>query len=131
MLASQGWNLIFRRSLSPAEFEEWQRLTALFPSLSTARDSVIWPLSSSGRFSVKSLYSKHVGGTPTNRFSQVWKARLPPKIKIFLWQAFGRWLPSADQIRKRNGLGSQFCVLCGAVEDTEHIFFHCNLAKLI
>uniref|UniRef100_M8C7Z5 Reverse transcriptase zinc-binding domain-containing protein n=1 Tax=Aegilops tauschii TaxID=37682 RepID=M8C7Z5_AEGTA len=112
-LASQGWNLAFRRSLSPVEFEDWQRLTALFPTLSTVRDSVLWPLSASGRFSVKSLYSKLVGGTPTSRFSQVWKARIPPKIKIFLWQAFRGRLPSADQIRKRNGPGSQFCALCG------------------
>ena len=27
-LASQGWNLAFRRSLSPVEFEDWQRLRA-------------------------------------------------------------------------------------------------------
>ena len=130
-LASQGWNLAFRRSLSPVEFEDWQRLTALFPTLSTVRDSVLWPLSASGHFSVKSLYSKLVGGTPTNRFSQIWKARIPPKIKIFLWQAFRGRLPSADQIRKRNGPGSQFCALCGDVEDSDHIFFHCHLAKLI
>ena len=57
--------------------------------------------------------------------------RLPLKIKIFLWQAFRGRLPSADQIHKRNGPGSQFCALCGELEDTEHIFFHCALAKLI
>ena len=55
----------------------------------------------------------------------------PPKIRIFLWQAFRGRLPSADQIRKRNGPGSQFCALCGDVEDSDHIFFHCHLAKLI
>ena len=90
MLASQGWNLAFRRSLSPVEFEDWQRLTALFPTLSTVRDSVLWPLSASGRFSVKSLYSKLVGGAPTSRFSKVWKARIPPKIKIFFVASLSR-----------------------------------------
>ena len=70
-LAANGWDLDFRRSLSPEEFEDWQRLTAVFPSLSTNMDLVIWPHSSPGRFSVKSLYSKLIGGTPTNKFTQV------------------------------------------------------------
>ena len=56
---------------------------------------------------------------------------MPPKIKIFLWQAFRGRLPAADQIRKRNGPGSEFCHLCGALENTDHIFFHCVLAKFV
>ena len=37
--------------------------------------------------------------------------------------------PVADQIKKRNGPGSNRCQLCGAMENTDHIFFHCSLAK--
>lgn len=101
-LSANNWDLAFRRSLSPEEFEDWQRLFALFPTLSETVDSVVWPHISSGHFSVKSLYSRLVGGSPTNRFSQVWRVCVPPKIKIFLWQAFRGRLPAADQIRKRN-----------------------------
>ena len=55
----------------------------------------------------------------------------PLKIKILLWQVIRGRLPAADQIRKRNGPGSEFCTLCGAVENTKHIIFNCVLTKLI
>ena len=92
---------------------------------------MVWPHSSSGRFLVKSAYSKLIAGTRTDKFKYIWSARIPPKIKIFLWQAHCRKLPAADQIKKRNGPGSDSCQLCGALENTEHIFFHCSLAKFI
>ena len=121
-LSAQGWVLDFRRSLSPVELEDWQRLTACFPLLSEEEDSVFWPHSPSGRFSVKSAYSHLIAGVRTGKFKLIWSARIPPKIKIFLWQALRRKLPAADQIKKRNGPGSDSCHLCGALEDTEHIF---------
>ena len=130
-VAANNWDLAFRRALSPEELEEWQSLSALFPVLSEEADSVVWPLTASGIFSVKSLYSRLIGGTTSARFSCVWKSKVPPKIKIFLWQAFRGRLPSADQIKKRNGPGSEFCNLCGALENSNHIFFNCVLAKLV
>ena len=81
---ANNWDLAFRRSLSPEELEHWQSLSAYFPSLSEAPDSVVWPHSSSGRFSVKSLYTRLIGGAPSNRFSSIWHYRVPLKIKIFL-----------------------------------------------
>ena len=122
-LSAHDWVLDFRHSLSPVELDDWQRLTASFPLLSEEDDSVVWPLSALGRFSVKSAYSKLVSGARTAKFKDIWPARIPPKIKNFLWQAFRRKLPAADQIRKRNGSGSDRCALCGALENTEHIFF--------
>ena len=40
------------------------------------------------------------------------------------------WLRYSDQIRKRNGPGSDCCAPCGQREDTKHIFFTYVLAKL-
>ena len=71
-VAANNWDLAFRRALSPEELEDWQSLSALFPTLSEIPDSVVWPLTTSGRFSVKSLYSKLIGGSPINRFSNIW-----------------------------------------------------------
>ena len=126
-LSAQGWVLDFRRSLSPVELEDWHRLIACFPLLSEEEDSVVWPLSSSGRFSVKSAYSKLIPGGHSVKFKDIWSARIPPKIKIFLWQAVRGKLSAADQIKKRNGPGSDRCVLCGGLENTEHIFFNLYL----
>lgn len=130
-VAANNWDLAFRRSLTPEELEDWQSLSAFLPLLSETPDSVVWPHSASSRFLVKSLYARLIGGVPSNRFSCIWRSKVPPKVKIFLWQAFRGQLPAADQIRKRNGPGSEFCALCGGVEYTEHIFFHCVWAKLV
>ena len=87
-LSVHNWDLDFRRSLSPAELDDWQRLTACFPLLSEEDDSVVWPYSSSGHFSVKSAYAKLSSGAHTVKFKDIWLVRIPPKIKIFMWQAF-------------------------------------------
>lgn len=98
--------------------------------LSESADSVTWRHSLSGHFSVKSLYHKMLRGLALMRFNGVWKARVPLKVRIFMWQAMRGRLWAADQIRKRNGPGSEFCSLCGLVENTDHIIFRCPLARL-
>lgn len=132
-LSRNNWDLGLRRSLSPEELGDWHRLAALFLVLSEDVDSVSWPHTASGKFSVKSLYARLIYENPSTKFKQFWAARIPPKIKVFLWQAFRARLPSADQIQKQNGPGSAFCALCSTIEDTNHIFFHfhCVLAKLV
>ena len=130
-LSLNNWDLDLRRTLSPEELEDWHHLTTCFPLLSEEEDSMVWPHSASGRFSVKSLYAKLISGSPTSKFKCIWSSRIPPRIKIFLLQAFRGNLPAADQIRKRNGPGSDRCALCGELENTEHIFFRCSLAKFV
>ena len=96
--------------------------------LSEIVDSIVWPRTSSGRFSVMSLYNKLVLGFVPNRFRGIWKACIPLKIKIFMWQAFREKLLAVDQIRKHNRSGSDFFA---AVEDTDHILFRCLLALML
>ena len=122
-LSHNGWDLGFRRSLSPVELGDWHRLVAMFPALSKEADSVSWPHTVSGKFTIKSLYNRIISGSTTSKFKRIWTARVPPKIKIFLWQAFRARLPLADQIQKRNGPGSAHCAMCFSLEDTNHIFF--------
>ena len=54
---------------------------------------------------------------------------IPLKIRIFLWQLARKRLPCNENIRQRKGPSNGRCVLCGDVEDTNHIFFTCTLAK--
>jgi hypothetical protein len=61
-------------------------------------------------------------------FKDVWKTRVPPRIRIFLWQLIRGRLPSSDQVAKRMGPSNGLCSLCGDVEDCNHIFFTCPLA---
>lgn len=57
-------------------------------------------------------------------------ARVPLKIKIFMWQAIRGRLPVADQIPKCNGPTSEFCALYDAREDLDHTIFKCDFAAL-
>lgn len=43
----------------------------------------------------------------------VWKAKLPLKIKIFLWQVCNNKVQSAEQLRKRNWPGDLDCKMLG------------------
>ena len=61
-LAAANLAFGFRRLLSPVELEDWHPLTAYLPVLSKGRDEVVWTLTRSGVFSVKSLYAVLVDG---------------------------------------------------------------------
>lgn len=89
-LASHNWDLGMRRALTPEELVDRQAHTVLLPSLSETTYQISWPHSSYGRFPVKSLYLKLSHGRPTPRFKGLYRACIPLKIQIFLWQAIRR-----------------------------------------
>lgn len=99
--------------------------------LSLGADVVSWDLATSEKFSVKSLYDKLTEGSALDIARGLWKAGLPLKIKIFLWQMFRNRLPTADNVAKRNGPSYGSCVVCGLNEDANHALFQCVLAKFV
>ena len=94
-------------------------------------DTVSWSLTSSGKFLVKSIYAKLTEGPTLDIARGLWKASIPLKIKVFLWQLFYDRLPSSNNIAIRHGPSDGSCALCGAHEDANHIFFNCHLAVLL
>ncbi|KAK1648684.1 hypothetical protein QYE76_066489 [Lolium multiflorum] len=79
-------------------------------------------------FSAKSVYYGLTQGASVSHFRDVWRARVPPKIKVFLWQLIWGKLPSSEQVAKRHGPSNGRCSLCGEMEDCNHIFFTCHMA---
>jgi hypothetical protein len=126
-----SWNIHFRRSFGPSERENWVtllgELTAFHPS--EGQDSVSWALEPSGRFSTRSLYQKLVQGAAVAHAKDVWKIACPLKVRIFIWQLARGRLPANDQIRHRHGPSDGLCKLCHTIEDVQHIFFNCPLAR--
>lgn len=59
----------------------------------------------------------------------LWKAATPLKVKIYLWQLSRNRLSSSQNIAKRHDPSIGNCVICSVVEDANHIFFHCPLAR--
>jgi hypothetical protein len=61
--------------------------------LNSNLDSVIWALESNKRFSTKYLYRFLTDyGVASKMAGYIWKAKLPLKIKVFLWQIFNNKL---------------------------------------
>jgi transcription elongation factor Elf1 len=58
----------------------------------------------------------------------IWKAKLPLKVKIFLWKVCNDKIQSTEQLKAKNWNGPLECKLCGEVESTSHIFLECAVA---
>jgi hypothetical protein len=105
---------------------DWNQILYEFSqlNLNDSSDKVGWSLGKSDVFSTRSVYQlleKNVAG-PHNKW--IWKAGIPLKIKVFMWQAFQDAVITRDNMRKRKWPGSPLCSFCGAVETTNHLFFH-------
>jgi hypothetical protein len=64
-------------------YELASRLNGLV--LSEERDKVLWKWSNNKKLSVKSVYSflsRDEYGSP---YARIWRAKIPKKIKIFIW----------------------------------------------
>lgn len=62
---------------------------------------------------------------------EVWKAKLPLKIKIFLWMLWHDRVQTGEQLKIRKRKGSEKCKYCSKLETRNHLFFNCNIAQLI
>jgi hypothetical protein len=77
------------------------------------------------------MYRSLSGGLAVTYFKDVWKTRIPPKIRIFLWQLIQGKLLCSEQVAKWRGPSNGLCSLCGEVEDCNHIFFACHMAQFM
>jgi hypothetical protein len=126
------WEIPFRRSFGPDENIAWEDLRArLPPSLTTSPDSISWLLCSSGIFTVRSTYRALCRGPSLTWTSPLWKAPIPLKTKIFVWQLLRDRLPSGVEVVKRHGPGNGLCPLCAVPETTHHIMFACPAARFL
>jgi len=97
-------------------------------------DSFCWGLTGSGNFSTKSATwqaHEHVSTNPHAwPYKWLWNLNVMPKIRVFLWQLCHNSLPSRAILSQRGIQLDPSCPVCHTeLEDTDHIFFHCPLAK--
>ncbi|RVW38710.1 Transposon TX1 uncharacterized 149 kDa protein [Vitis vinifera] len=131
------WNLNFRRNLTDSEIEDLEDLMRsiddlyLSPSVPDAR---LWPLSSSGLFSVKSFFLalSQSSGSPQNFPSKfVWNSQVPFKVKSFVWLVAHKKVNTNDMLQVRRpykALSPDICILCMKHgESANHLFLHCSL----
>ncbi|RVW90395.1 hypothetical protein CK203_045762 [Vitis vinifera] len=126
------WNLNFRRNLSDSEIEDLEGLMRslddlyLSPSVPDAR---LWPLSSSGLFSVKSFFLALSQSSGSQNFPSkfVWNSQVPFKVKSFVWLVAHKKVNTNDMLQVRRpykALSPDICILCMKHgESADHLFF--------
>jgi hypothetical protein len=132
VMRNENLNLTFRRNFGAIQTLEWSELRTLIDGmfLTQAPDKVKWIFEKCGEFSTASLYRELTFTGIINKWMMnIWRAKLPLKIKKFLWQVCNDKVQSAEQLKKKNWPGPLECKLCGNIETAEHIFLRCALAS--
>lgn len=108
-------------------------------------DALWWPLTKSGDFSVKTGYyeAKKAMQQPERDptaseginkevWSGIWNAKIPQKIKHFLWKACHNILPVKENLCKKRISQCSLCPICHKEAETiEHMFFLCEWVRPI
>jgi hypothetical protein len=132
VLSSNPLNISFRRALMGNNLRDWNRIvaTVVDVNLNQQQDKFIWALAANGIFSVRSMYAFLINNGI--RVSQgIWKAKLPMKIKVFMWYLKKGVILTKDNLAKRNWRGNTNCSFCGLQETVNHLFFKCAYARFL
>ncbi|KAJ4810728.1 RNA-directed DNA polymerase (reverse transcriptase)-related family protein [Rhynchospora pubera] len=94
----------------------------------TSIDEVSWKLpGAKGSFSTKSTYY-FIKTFPTiyTPLCSIWKLKIPPRFKVFLWLMFQDKIATQDNLQKRGWSMANRCPLCLSNSETvAHLFNHC------
>jgi hypothetical protein len=98
-------------------------------ALSEEKDGSKWSWEKSGKFTVKSMYNRFHSEEAHKSNRKLWKAKIPLKIKIFMWLVDQNAILTKDNLTKRNWHGDKRCYFCHTDENVSHIFFECPTTK--
>ena len=132
-MAERNWVMYFRRWLDPvAQGQAGALKCSLFRvALGDGKDRPWWKSSKNGKFSVKSMYKKLSSSGVDRSFEPLWKAKLPLKIKIWLWLILHNAIATKDNMRKRKWEGNYSCRFCLDDETIAHLFLKCPMAVFL
>lgn len=117
--------LTFRRTVSEQVMNLWWELLSGMDGLllSDEEDQIIWAYTSSGKYTVQSLYAivNFRGVTPVY-ISSVWKLTVP---QFFLWLMSNNRILTRDNLAKRREVNDPTCLFCSENESVHHLLFDC------
>ena len=123
---------LFRRRLNADMIHQFEWVKKIIDSLdaSAGQDEIVWAAGPKGKYTTKSMYSyleKDLAGCD---YRWIWKAKLPVKIQIFLWQLFQYAILTRDVTKRRNRAGNPRCSFCDCRETYLHLFLLCPVARI-
>ena len=108
-----------------------------------------WHPDRKGVFSVSSAYKLLVttklqreawlegrGGASSNSreedaWSNLWKLKVPSKVRIFLWRLARHSIPTTDVLQRRNMATQSACPLCGCQDSWRHALLSCTMSRCV
>ena len=134
VLSSRGL-LTFRSWLPYVLFAEWMNILEKVYSYDFDNTEDIVTSSSrwcnSGMFSTKSVYNDLASNDVGLKFTHIWKAKIPYKIKIFNWLVEKGAILTKDNLAERNWTSDLTCCFCHEPKTINHLFFLCPVARVI
>lgn len=130
---------IWRRTLRQWEQEEESELVKILEESnpSNLQDKIFWSCNR-GDYVTSEGYNKlchlnETDGMISNHWNWIWKSKIPPKIKVFLWKINHRIIPTKFFLSRRGlNLNSLACSWCNHIpEHIEHLFWECPLATTL
>ncbi|KAL0433610.1 UNVERIFIED_CONTAM: hypothetical protein Slati_2695300 [Sesamum latifolium] len=104
-------------------------------------DLLCWHYTANGAFTVRSAYllalklhnpassSQSPNSELSGFWKIIWKANVPPKVRLFAWKLANKALPSGTALENRMKIPQPPCYFCGASENFAHVFVQCHIAR--
>lgn len=111
--------------------------TPLFPCV--LDDALHWKSERNGNYTVRSAYRLTENTTHNHNSNRVdgnrdtiWKLKVPPKVRNFLWRLGRNCIPTRDVLISRGLEVPSLCPFCGEFEETNlHLFADCITASAV
>jgi hypothetical protein len=131
VMGSSPLNIGFRRVLSSNKWDRWVHLVLrlMRVQLKDQPDAFRWALTTSGVFTVKSMYLDLLDDHTPYLKKYIWKIKVPLKIRIFMWFLHKGVILTKDNLLKRNWNGCSKCCFCDKNETIQHLFFLLPVCK--
>ena len=136
---TKTWNWeVLQKSFYPWEAEVIRKI---YVSEACNTDCLVWSKTSDGCYSVKSTYqmlaTEVINAVPSSSngegskvWRSIWKTRVPPKIKHFMWRAANDALPSKQNLARRKIALDETCSLSDEQQESVmHVLWLCDQAK--
>jgi len=138
MLQDQNrWDIPFLEAIFYQQIVSHIINTPLYPCVK--KDMLVWSKETNGDYSVRSAYhfsmqellDTYAFKIP-KKWDMIWKLKVPPKVKNFMWRLTRNVLPTRTRLRYKRVNCPGNCVLCNSTkENSLHLFFDfpssCNI----
>lgn len=105
---------------------------------------MLWPKCKTGSYSVRSSYQllcqAEAIGAPSRSLDEgvkrfwknIWRLKVPNKVKVFLWRACSSALPTKVGLHKRKIVNDNLCEQCWVeAEDEVHAVWNCDCIHVV